>query len=187
MLLTQTSQLDYEELCRLDVLGLKDTPQHDQGEVYKEFQEQLLRSDEGWYEAALPWRGNHPPLPSYKQGSLRRLENLKRKLKRMGVEEAYSEVIEQQKAEGIMEAADQPAQGIECYIPHKPVIREEAASTKVRVVYDASAKAHPNAVSLHDCLYPGPTLQNKMWNVLVRSRVHPIAVVGDLKQAFLQV
>ena len=81
MLLTQTSQLDYEELCRLDVLGLKDTPQHDQGELYKEFQEQLLRSDEGWYEPALPWRGNHPPLLSYKQGSLRLLENLKQKLK----------------------------------------------------------------------------------------------------------
>ena len=88
-----------------------------------------------------------------------------------------------------MEAADQPAQGIECYVPHKPVIREEAASTKVRVVYDASAKAHPNAVSLNDCLllYLGPTLQNKMWNVLVRSRVHPLAIVGDLKQALLQV
>ena len=53
MLLTQTSQLDFEELCRLDVLGLVDTPQHDQGEVYKKFQEHLLRSDEGWYEAAL--------------------------------------------------------------------------------------------------------------------------------------
>ena len=64
----------------------------------------------------------------------------------MGVEEAYSEVIEQQKAEGIVEAADQPAQGIECYIPHKPVFREEAVSSKVCVVYDASAKAHPNAV-----------------------------------------
>ena len=187
MPLTQTSQVEYKELCRLDVLGLKDTPQHDQGEVYKEFQEQLMRSDEGWYEVALPWKGNHPPLPSYKEGSLRRLENLKQKIKRMGVEEAYSEVIEQQKAEGIVEAADQPAQGIECYIPHKPVIREEAASTKVHVVYDASAKVHPNAVSLNDCLYPGPTLQNKMWNVLVRSRVHPIAVVEDLKQAFLQV
>ena len=54
-------------------------------------------------------------------------------------------------------------------------------------MYDASAKAHPNAVSLNDCLYPGHTLQNKMWNVLVRSHVHPIAVVRDLKQAFLQV
>ena len=47
MLLTQTSQLDYEELCRLNVLELVDTQQHDQGEVYKQFQEQLLRSDEG--------------------------------------------------------------------------------------------------------------------------------------------
>ena len=54
-------------------------------------------------------------------------------------------------------------------------------------MYDASAKAHLNAVSLNDCLYPGPTLQNKMWNVLVRSHAHPIAVVGDLKKAFLQV
>ena len=95
----------------------------------------------------MPWKGNHPQLPSYKEGRLRPLENLKRKLKRMGVEEAYSEVIVQQKAEGIIEAADQLAQGIECYIPHKPVIREEAASTKFRVVYNASAKAHPNVVS----------------------------------------
>lgn len=178
---------DSEELCRLDVLGLADTPQHDQGEVYKEFREQLSCSEAGWYEAALPWKGNHPPLPYYEQGSLHRLESLKRKLKRKGVEQAYSEVIEQQKAEGIVEAADQPAQGVEFYIPHKPVIREEAASTKVHVVYDASAKAHLTAVSLNDCLYPGPTLQNKLWNVLVRSCILPIAVVGDLKQAFLQV
>ena len=86
-----------------------------------------------------------------------------------------------------MEPDDQSAEGVEFYIPHKPVIREEAASTKVRVVYDASAKAHPNAVSLNDCLYRGPPLQNKLWNVLVRSRIHPVAVVGDLKKAFLQV
>lgn len=86
-----------------------------------------------------------------------------------------------------MESADQPAQGVEFYIPQKPVIRENAASTKVHVVYDASAKAHPNAVSLNDCLYPGPPLKKKLWNVLVRSRAHPVALVGDLKKAFLQV
>ena len=187
MLLTQTSHVDYEELCKLDVLGLEDTPQHDQGEVYMEFREQLSRNEAGWYEAALPWKGNHPPLSSNKQGSLRRLENLKRKLERIGMEQAYSEIIEEQKAEGVVEAADQEPRGVEFYIPHKPVIREEAVTTKVRVVYDASAKAHPNAVSLNDCLYPGPPLQNKLWNVLVRSRTHPVAVVGDLKKAFLQV
>ena len=76
MLLTQTSQVDYEKLCRLDVLGLEDTPINDQGRVYEEFKEQLTRDQAGWYETTLPWRGNHPPLPNNKSGSLRRLASL---------------------------------------------------------------------------------------------------------------
>ena len=53
MLLTQTSQVEYEKLCRLDVLGLEDTPQHDQSVVFSEFKEQLTGSPEGWYETTL--------------------------------------------------------------------------------------------------------------------------------------
>jgi hypothetical protein len=41
MMLSPTSQSDYEQLCQLDVLGLSDTAEYDQGEVYKEFREQL--------------------------------------------------------------------------------------------------------------------------------------------------
>ena len=85
-----------------------------------------------------------------------------------------------------VEIADQPTQGTEFYIPHKSVIREEAALTKLRVVYDASAKALPNAILLNDCLYSEPPLQNKLWTVLVRSRAHTLAAVGDLKKAFWQ-
>ena len=58
MLLTQTSRVDYEELCKLDVLGLADSPSGDQGVVYDEFKEQLRRKEEGWYESGLPWKGN---------------------------------------------------------------------------------------------------------------------------------
>ena len=61
--------------------------------------------------------------------------------------------------EVIAEVADQPARGTEYCIPHKIVIQDEAAWTKLCVVYDASAKAHPNAVLLNDCLYSGPPLQ----------------------------
>ena len=40
---------DYDRLCTLDVLGLEDSPPGDQGEVYKEFREQLTRHPiEGW-------------------------------------------------------------------------------------------------------------------------------------------
>ena len=77
--------------------------------------------------------------------------------------------------------------GREFYIPHKPVIRESAESTKLRTVFDASAKANEKSPSLNDCLETGPALQNLLWDILVRNRLKLIALAGDLKQAFLQV
>ena len=67
MMLTQASQRDYKDLCRLDVLGLADAPEHDQNTVHAEFKEQLERSPEGWYETGLPWKSNHPELLNNKQ------------------------------------------------------------------------------------------------------------------------
>ena len=75
----------------------------------------------------------------------------------------------------------------EFYIPHKPVFRETAESTKIRIVYDASSCAHGEAPSLNDCLEPRPPLQNLLWSVLIQNRFYLIAIAGDLKQAFLQV
>ena len=49
MLLTQTTQYDIEELCRMDVLGLADMSENDQTIVRAEFKEQLVRNEEGWY------------------------------------------------------------------------------------------------------------------------------------------
>ena len=187
MMLTQTSQLDYEELCRLDVLGLADSSEHDQQAVYSEFKEQLVRNKEGWYETGLPWRGNHPPLPSNKQGSLHRLNNLNKKLERQGIRAEYNQIIQDQKEEGIIEECSSEAAKHEFYIPHKPVIHQHAASTKLRVVYDASARARPDAPSLNECLYPGPALQNKLWDVLILERFYPVAIFGDIQKAFLQI
>lgn len=48
--------------------------------------------------------------------------------------------------------------GREFYIPHKPVVRATAESTKLLIVYDASARAFDGAPSLNDCLH-APTKQ----------------------------
>ena len=170
MLLTQTSQSDYEDLCRLDILGLADTPEHDQSFVHAEFKEQLQRSPEGWYETGLPWRGNHPGLPTNKQGSLRRLSSLTRKLQRSNLTGEYDGIIREQLQNNVVEVAPVEVVGKEFYIPHKAVIRETAETTKMRIVYDASARATPESPSLNECLYPGPPLQNKLWDILVRQR-----------------
>lgn len=186
MFITQTAAADLENLCRLDVLGLEDSPTGDQDTIYKEFQEQLVRSPEGWYETGLPWKGNHPTLPNNKSGSLRRLDSLVRKLEKSNLLQQYDEVIKDQLEEGIVERTQESVQEREFYIPHKPVVREAAESTKLRIVYDASARASDNSTSLNECLNPGPPLQNHLWNVLVRARFQPVALTGDLKQAFLQ-
>ena len=70
----------------------------------------------------------------------------------------YNQVMEQQKEEGIVELACEPPVSKEFYLPHKPVIRAGAESTKLCVVYDGSAKENPQSPSLNDCLYAGPCI-----------------------------
>lgn len=188
MLMTQTTASDYDNLCRLDVLGLQDHPVDDQECVYQEFKEQLVRNQDGSYETGLLWKGNHPPLASNKNGSLKRLDNLVKKLDRQpNMLENYDAIIKDQLSQGIVERVQEKPKGNEFYIPHKAVVRETATSTKIRIVYDASARPNEESPSLNECLETGPQLQNQLWSVLVRSRFHPVALAGDLKQAFLQV
>ena len=73
------------------------------------------------------------------------------------------------------------------YLPHRPVIRESAEPTKIRIVYDASSKPTKNSACLDDYLEMGPPLQNSMWDILVRSRFKPILLCGDVEKAFLQI
>ena len=72
------------------------------------------------------------------------------------------------------------------YMPHRPVIRESSVSTKVRPVFDCSAKG-PNGVSLNDCLETGPCMLASLVEILVRFRRWAIAVTADIQKAFLMI
>ena len=110
-----------------------------------------------------------------------------KRLKRSGNYQRYDDIIQEKLTQGIIEPAPQKATEKEFYIPHKGVVKEAAESTKLRIVYDASARESNSQPSLNDCLNPGPPLQNQLWNILVRSRFHQILLTGDIEKAFLQV
>ena len=149
ILLTQSTSSDYEQLCALDVLGLSDVHVDDQRKVYEEFKEQLERNPAGWYETKLPWKANQPDLPTNEVGSIRRLEQLIRKLHRDG----QMTSVEKSSTYHTRES--------------KGVNRVNTESTKLRIVYDASARERRNQPSLNNCLNPGPPLQNHLWVILV--------------------
>ena len=75
----------------------------------------------------------------------------------------------------------------EFYLPHRSVIRESAETTKIRIVYDASAKPNKDSVSLNECLETSPPLQNSLWDILVRLRFTSILLCGDIEKTFLQI
>ena len=97
----------------------------------------------------------------------------------------YDPIILNQLSSQIVEVAPEHASEKEFYIPHRPVVKETSETTKLRIVYDALAHGRTDAPYLKECLHAGPPLQNELWSVLVRNRLHPVVLAGDLRQAFL--
>lgn len=54
-----------------------------------------------------------------------------------------------------------------CFLPHHLVVKESSSTTKVRTVFDASAKT-TNGRSLNDILYVGPTIQPDLFDLLIK-------------------
>ncbi|RUA04970.1 MAG: hypothetical protein DSY43_05555 [Gammaproteobacteria bacterium] len=71
------------------------------------------------------------------------------------------------------------------YLPHHPVIREDKTTTKCRIVFDVSARNQ--GISLNDCLLAGPALQPNLASILLRFRLHRVAIMADLRKMFLQI
>ena len=73
----------------------------------------------------LLWKAKSPELPTNKLGSLRRLENLLKRLKKdPELFQQYDQIIRDQLKEGIIEEVSEgESTGKEFYLPHKPVIR----------------------------------------------------------------
>ena len=66
------------------------------------------------------------------------------------------------------------------------MIRRDKSSTKVRVVYDASC-SQGISPSLNQCLHIGPSFGQCILDILIRFRMHKVALVGDMEKAFLMV
>ena len=101
--------------------------------------------------------------------SLDRLHSLTKNLIRSNKLGEYDKIIQEQINEGIIEKVgktETSEKGEEFYLPHRPMIRESAETTKIRIVYDASAKPNKDSVSLNECLETGPPLQNSLWDIL---------------------
>jgi len=69
------------------------------------------------------------------------------------------------------------------FLPHQVVVREDAATTKLRVVFDASSK-DSKGLSLNDALYKGPMLQSDLFTLILRFRCQRYVICADIKKMY---
>ncbi|GFY46640.1 DUF1758 domain-containing protein [Trichonephila inaurata madagascariensis] len=72
------------------------------------------------------------------------------------------------------------------YLPHHAVLRDSSTTTKLRVVFDASAKS-TSGYSLNDLLMVGPRMKRDVYPILLSFRTFQIAVCTDLEKMFRQI
>ena len=132
-----------------------------------------------------------PHLPENFELSLGRLKSLSKRLeKNPNLLEKYNNIIQEQIAKGVIErveSSEEDNENRKHYILHHAVITPEKSTTKIRIVYDASAKIKRNAKSLNECLYRGPVILEDLCGLLLRFRMKKIGLVSDIEKAFLQV
>jgi len=72
------------------------------------------------------------------------------------------------------------------YLPHHAVLKSSSLTTKLRVVFDASATSS-SGLSLNKVLKCGPTVQEDVFGILTRFRKHQYVVTSDVEKMFRQV
>ena len=145
----------------------------------------------GHYKVSLPWRPNQPQLSTNIALARKQLQGLLKKMRRHPeVQREYHAIIQDQLRLSIIEKCrDQPSlnsDGVIHYLPHHAVIHTDKQTSKLRIVYDASARGI-NGLSLNDCLFSGPKFDQKILDILLRFRTYKIALIADIEKAFLMV
>ena len=182
---------DLQTFTSLETLGIRDDPQISaEDEAIAHFNKNISFNQEtGRYKVRWPWKRDPKELPENFELAKGRLRSLLNKLGKAKEKfQQYDAVFREQLESGVIEKV--PAEEIVTenqvhYLCHHGVYTE-GKSTKLRVVYDGSAKTKASNLSLNEAMFKGPLLLKDLTGILLRSRLRPILIVSDLAKAFLQ-
>lgn len=153
------------------------------------YKSSVYRDSSGRFVVSLPFRHSKPNLGDSYTQALRRFNFLESRLsKNPDLYKAYSDFIRDYIEQGYISQIS--PRDYQCstafYLPHHCVIKPDSVSTKLRIVFDASAKT-TSGYSLNDVLFPGPKLHQDLTDILFKFRTHPIAFISDIKQMYCQI
>lgn len=151
------------------------------------FKIQHSRLGDGRFLVPLPKKPGAQLLGESRSQAVRRFISFERSLHSRGHFGEFEAVIDEYFQAGHAERVpasdlEKPTQRV-FYLPMHAVRKESSTTTKVRAVFDASAKSQ-TGVSLNDILLVGPTVTSPLIDVLLRFRLHRIALTTDISRMY---
>ena len=154
------------------------------------FSDNVARDQTGRYTVKLPWKESTPLLGCSKEQAVRRYLQNEKTLKRKGQWEKFQAVVDEyadlHHSEPVPPADLCKAEADCFYLPMHGLLKEASTTTKLRIVFDASAKTS-TGYSLNDLLLPGPTLYPLLVDVFLNFRRFPIGMSSDISKMFREV
>ena len=159
-----------------------------EAEVERHYTEHVVHNPpKDMYEVELPRIPDSPELGESKSQAVQRYYSQERTCISKGQAEPFNSQIQGYLDAGHAEKV--PSAELSWpnfYLPMHSVTKSSSTTTKLRVVFDASA-ATSNGVSLHQILQVGPTLQPTLTRLLIRFRDYPIALTADVSKMYREV
>ena len=155
--------------------------------VVHQFERNHSRRETGRFIVPLPKDPHAKSIGESRAQAVRRFLSLERTLRSKEQFSQFTAVMEEymdlNHAE-IVPVADLQKQNEDVfYLPMHAVHKEHSTTTKIRAVFDASAKS-TTGVSLNDTLLVGPTVHPPLIDVLLQFRLHKIAITADVSKMY---
>ena len=166
------------------------TPTEDEQRAEDHFVATHSRQDDGRFVVQLPRKADPPPLGCSRDRALRRhhqnVASLTRRNKFREFQDAIWDYAKRQHAERVPDA-DLLLPEQRCfYLPTHGVVKEQSTTTKLCIVFDASA-ASSTGHSLNDQLLAGPNLYPQLIPILLRFRMHVVGMTADIGKMFREI
>ncbi|KMQ88603.1 hypothetical protein RF55_11885 [Lasius niger] len=173
---------DIEELSKKKSLSLEEEA------CEAHFVENTTRDENGRFVVKLPLKQNPSVLGDSKDQAEKRLIALEKRLRHNeALYKEYSAFLEEyEKLDHMRRISDNEEQAYAYYMSHHCVIRADSETTKLRVVFDASAST-TNGLSLNDLQMTGPVMQSDLLSILLRFRKHTYVIAADIAKMYRQV
>ncbi|XP_017796961.1 PREDICTED: uncharacterized protein LOC108578189, partial [Habropoda laboriosa] len=156
----------------------------------RHFTDTTQRDTDGRYIVAIPKGDNIEQLGESRSQAERRLIGMERRFSRNPeLREQYLAFMAEYETLGHMtrvDVDDNDHSKSSYYLPHHVVFKNSSTTTKIRVVFDGSAKTS-SGISLNDTQLVGPTVQSDLFSILLRFRKHRFVLSADIEKMYRQI